>query len=134
MIVAPPEPIVDSRHKVVLLWSAKAGCTFAVKWMLGHMGLLQEALAHHRWVHHYRIQKLYKSAAHKAAVRDFVDEPAGYRFVKIVRNPFKRALSSYIHASQCGYEDVPMATFLGRAVDAENRYSFREFVGYLETT
>ncbi len=133
LIVAPPEPIVDSRHKVVLLWSAKAGCTFAVKWMLGHMGLLQEALAHHRWIHNYRAHKLYKSAAHKASIQDFVDEPAAYRAVKIVRNPFKRALSSYIHASQCGYEDVHMARFLKRAVDADNRYSFREFVAYLET-
>ncbi len=45
LIVASPQPIVDSQHKIVLLWNAKAGCTFAVKWMLGHMGLLREALA-----------------------------------------------------------------------------------------
>jgi len=133
LIVASPQPIVASQHKLVLLWSAKSGCTFAVKWMLDHMGLLQEALAHHRWIHYYRIQKLYKSTAHKASIEDFANEPAAYRVVKIVRNPFKRALSSYIHASQCGYEDVPMANFLDRTVDADNCYSFREFVAYLES-
>jgi hypothetical protein len=123
----------DSQLKLVLLWSAKSGCTFAVKWMLDHMGLLQEALAHHRWIHFFRIEKLYKSATHKASVADFVAAPGSYRVVKIVRNPFKRALSSFIHAAQCGYEDAHMAKYLGRRIDEDNRYSFREFVAYLET-
>ena len=40
-----PQPIVDRRNKIVLLWSAKAGSVFAIKWMFKHMGLLEEALA-----------------------------------------------------------------------------------------
>ncbi|MGH8501279.1 MAG: sulfotransferase family 2 domain-containing protein [Gammaproteobacteria bacterium] len=133
LLSTSPQPIVDSQHKLVLLWSAKSGCTFAIKWMFDHMGLLQEALAHHSWIHYFRTDKLYKSDAHQASMQDFVDTPEAYRVVKIVRNPFKRALSSYIHASQCGYEDAHMAVFLSRPVDMNNRYSFREFVAYLET-
>src|SRR5678816_3449204 len=33
-----PQPIVDLRNKIVLLWSAKAGSVFAIKWMFKHMG------------------------------------------------------------------------------------------------
>ncbi|MBA2411158.1 MAG: sulfotransferase family 2 domain-containing protein [Gammaproteobacteria bacterium] len=117
----------------MLLWSAKAGCTFAVKWMLDHMGLLQEALAHHKWVHNFRVAKLYAGLAHKASVRDFLNSFEGYRVIKIARNPHKRAVSSYIHAACCGYEDARVSDFLGRPVGKHSGFSFREFVAYLET-
>ncbi|MGI8740376.1 MAG: hypothetical protein ACR2KU_12405 [Gammaproteobacteria bacterium] len=128
-----PRPILDSQHKLMLLWSAKAGCTFAVKWMLDHMGLLQEALAHDQWVHKFRVAKLYAGPAHKASVRDFLTSFEGYRAIKIVRNPHKRAVSSYIHAACCGYEDARVSVFLGRPVDQHSGFTFREFVAYLET-
>jgi len=128
-----PRPILDSQHKLMLLWSAKAGCTFAVKWMLDHMGLLQEALAHDQWVHKFRVAKLYAGPAHKASVRDFLNSLVGYRAIKIARNPYKRAVSSYIHAARCGYEDARVSDFLTRPVEKHSGFSFREFVAYLET-
>src|SRR5680860_168610 len=128
-----PRPILDSQHQLMLFWSAKAGCTFAVKWMLDHMGLLQEALAHHQWVHKFRVAKLYAGLAHKSSVRDFLDSLDGYRAIKIVRNPYKRAVSSYIHAARFGYEDARISDFLSRPVEKHGGFSFREFVAYLET-
>src|SRR5680860_1065626 len=128
-----PRPILDSQHQLMLFWSAKAGCTFAVKWMLDHMGLLQEALAHHQWVHKFRVAKLYAGLAHKSSVRDFLDSFDGYRAIKIARNPYKRAVSSYIHAARFGYEDARISDFLSRPVEKHGGFSFREFVTYLET-
>jgi hypothetical protein len=124
---------VDASNKLVLIWSAKAGCTFAIKWLLDHMGLLEEAIAYDRWVHRYRVEKLYASEAHEAAVENFLVSPASYRVVKLVRQPFKRVVSSYAHAATCGYEDARISAFLGRAVDGTCRFSFREFVHYLES-
>jgi hypothetical protein len=53
--------------------------------------------------------------------------------VKFVRDPFERVVSSFVHASRRGYEDEGLFKFLGRPVDAVQRFSFREFVAYLET-
>lgn len=128
-----PSPIIDSRNKVILIWSAKSGCTFAVKWLFDHMGLLEEALAYHSWIHKFRVEKLYPSHAFESSVQDFAAAPELYRAVRIVRNPFKRAVSSYVHASCCGYEDVKLGHVLGRPVNKHSRVSFREFVRYLET-
>src|SRR2546430_4163633 len=92
-----PQPIVDLRNKIVLLWSAKAGSVFAIKWMFKHMGLLEEALAFHPWIHCYRMNVFCLSDRYKAAVEDFFHSPLSYRVIKFVRSPFKRAVSSYVH-------------------------------------
>ena len=131
LLRTPPRPIIDSRNRIVLLWSAKAGCTFAVKWLLNHMGLLDEALAYNPWIHRYRMDRLYQSHQHDASVKDFCKSPSSYRVVKFVREPFKRAVSSYVHASIYGYEDSRISTSLGRVVDDKSRFTFREFVSYL---
>jgi hypothetical protein len=131
LVEMSPGPIVDSRNKLVLLWSAKSGCTFAVKWMFSHMGLLEEAAAYHPWIHKYRTEQLYYSRRHIAAVEDFCNSPSSYRFVRFVRQPFRRAVSSYIHALRCGYEDSKISAYLGVDVHKTSRFSFREFVRYL---
>lgn len=131
LVTGQPPSIVDSRHKLVLLWSAKAGSTFAIKWLFNHMGLLDEALAYHDWIHTFRTERLYPSAEYKASVKDFCKSPSSYHMIKVVRNPFKRAVSSYVHAAVAGYEDTRISVFLRRPINAESRFSFREFVAYL---
>ncbi len=46
--------LVSSDARLILGFSPKAGCSVAVKWFFYHQGLLDEALAYHRWVHRYR--------------------------------------------------------------------------------
>lgn len=128
--VVHPLPIIDPRNKLVLIWSAKSGCTFALKWMFCHMGVFDEASPR---VHKYRIEKLYPSRRYRAAVDDFLRAPCAYRAIKFVRSPFKRAVSSYIQAARFGYEDAGISKFLGRDVHATSRFSFREFLRYLES-
>lgn len=125
-----PPPVVDSQNKLILLWSAKAGCTFAIKWLFHHMDLLKESA---RRVHQYRVKKLYPSRRYKAAIEEFSNSPSTYRMVKFVRDPFKRAVSSYLQAARFGHEDVGISAFLGRSLDASTRFSFREFVRYLQS-
>ena len=64
------------------------------------MGLLEEALAFHPWIHCYRMKVFYDSDRYKAAVEDFFQSPLSYRVIKFVRSPFKRAVSSYVHVLQ----------------------------------
>jgi len=133
ILLTRPPPIIDSRNKLILFWSAKSGCTFVIKWLFDHMGLLEEALAYHPWIHKFRVEKLYSDGALGSSVQDFLVSPNLYRAVRIVRNPFKRAVSSYVHASRCSYADSDMTALLGRLVDKDAGFSFREFVAYLET-
>jgi hypothetical protein len=56
-----------------------------------------------------------------------------YRVVKFVRNPYYRAVSSYIHAVKHGQADVKLNKFLGRSPDTQRSFSFREFIDYLES-
>lgn len=128
IVAARPRPIVDSRNKLLLLWSAKSGCTFAVKWLFTQMGVPEACARPHK----YRAE-LYESEQQKAAVMDFAKAPGSYRVVKFIRDPFKRAVSSYIQAARFGYEDAAICAFLERTVDATSRFSFREFLRYLGT-
>lgn len=125
-----PSPIVDSRNKLVLLWSAKAGCTFAIKWLFHHMDLLKESKLR---VHEYRIKKLCPSDEYKAEIEDFFQSPSAYRMVKFVRDPFKRAVSSYVQAARFGHQDAGISACLGRSLAGSGKFSFREFVRYLQT-
>ncbi|MGI8740373.1 MAG: sulfotransferase family 2 domain-containing protein [Gammaproteobacteria bacterium] len=125
-----PQPIIASRNKLIVLWSAKAGCTFVVKWIFFHMGVFDAAFPR---VHKYRVETLYPSQQYSAAVDDFLRAPGDYRAIKFVRPPFKRAVSSYIQAARFGYEDAGLSEFLGREIDATHRFSFNEFLRYLET-
>ncbi len=115
--------------EIAVMWSPKAACTTAIVWAFRHNGLLEEALEYSPWIHRYRLQRYQKSERYIARLRNL---GAHSRYViKIVRNPFERAVSSFLHAYRHAYEDVALAEALGRRIDAGQRFSFREFVDYL---
>ncbi|MBK8980228.1 MAG: sulfotransferase family 2 domain-containing protein [Planctomycetes bacterium] len=124
--------MIDHERRIALLWSAKAGCTFAIKWFLHHLGHLPAALYYHPWIHRYRTEVYYRAHDYQTHVLDVLTDP-GLQTVKIVRNPFSRAVSSYVHALVHRYDDGGLERFLGRPVTTEQRFTFREFVSYLES-
>jgi hypothetical protein len=135
-----PVPLVSDILDVAVLWSAKAGCTFAVKWLFFQEGILEEALGYSPWPHLYRQQVYCARPAYSDKVRRI---PAlGPRAVKFVRNPFDRAVSSYLSYCQAAHDrshpgHMPVLAsvgwFVGRAVDQGERFTFREWVGFLGT-
>ncbi len=130
-----PIPIIFSEKRIMLLWSAKAGCTFAVKWMFEQMGLnyKDEITTNTNWVQRYRMNSYCNSKQHLEGVKLFVKYPDSFKIIKIVDDPFKRAVRSYIHACIHKYEDTKITSFLQREINFNNRFSFREFTKYLET-
>ena len=45
-------PLLANReHHLVLIYTPKSGCTFAVKWFFAQTGLLEQALAFGPWIH-----------------------------------------------------------------------------------
>lgn len=116
---------------MAVMWSPKAACTTAISWAFLHNGLLPEALAYSHWIHHYRLRQYQKTERYLSRLRQV--ETRSRHAIKIVRNPFERAVSSFVHAYRHGYEDSALAAALARPVDRHQRFSFREFVLYLET-
>jgi len=128
-----PVPILYPEKRLILLWNAKAGCTFSIKWMFAQMKLLEKATKYHHWIHIYRTEVYYKSRQYQKGIKSFIKEPDSFTAIKIVSDPFKRAYRSYIHACTHGYEDDKLSHFLQREINNGKRFSFREFVHYLKS-
>ena len=70
MLVSPSQPLVSLSHRLVLFFSAKSGCTFAIKWFLQQTHMLEAARYYHPWVHNYRRDVLYNSKEHERGIKD----------------------------------------------------------------
>lgn len=120
---------VESANLAVM-WSFKAACTTVIKWVFQHNGLLPEALAYSKWIHRYRLRVYQKDDRYLSRLQRLNDRD--FKIIKIVRDPLDRAVSSYIHAYLMKYEDEAIAKIVGRPLDSHQRFSFREFVTFLE--
>ena len=89
-------PLVREGFPVVCCWSAKAGCTTALKWFLQHNGLLQEAMQHGAWLHDYRVRRMVEEPGYERRCRRAVRSD-GVHVIKVIRDPAKRAVSAYLH-------------------------------------
>lgn len=122
---------VESANLAVM-WSYKAACTTVIKWVFQQNGLLPEAMAYNSWVHKYRLRQYQKSERYLSRLKRL--SSGAFEVVKVVRDPLDRAVSSYIHAYRHGYDDEPIAKIVQRPLSRRQRFSFREFVTYLEQT
>jgi hypothetical protein len=84
--------VIDEKHRLVMLFTPKAGCTRAVIMMFKHMGLLDEARAYSPWIHDYR------SRCKFVIVPERHLYSGDYFVFKVIRNPYDRAVSSFINA------------------------------------
>ena len=133
-------PLYDRHRKLALLISAKSACTTAVKWFFHHTGHLQAAEQFDRWIHQYRLRVYYKSDDYQQHLSELLRKK--YTIVKVVRNPYDRAVSSFIHGMKHNLESHQMrralsskrlvrSTFFAKK-HPPGRYTFREFIHYLE--
>lgn len=134
-----PKILFDHNKKIVLMWSAKAGCTFVCKWFFAQMNLLDAALYYNKWVHLFRDEVYYRSESYIKNLPDVLN--GEFKVIKVVRNPFARAVSSYITGlAQAVNRDADPAhervkkeleAFLKRSLGENESFSFREYVDYL---
>lgn len=125
--------LVNSNKGIALLWVPKSGSTFAVKWFFNQLDLLDEALIYHSSVHKFRTDIYRISDMHRESLASFFENPSNYYVIKVVRNPLKRAVSSYVHANRFGFADKEISKVVGREITSQERFSFREFVSYLDS-
>ncbi|MCB1865390.1 MAG: sulfotransferase family 2 domain-containing protein [Chromatiales bacterium] len=116
--------IVSAEKRLVVGFTPKAACTVASKLFFHTIGKLDEARDQSDWIHDYR--EVY---CEKNPVRYVHLVSRSFLKIKFVRNPFHRAVSSYIHAMRYGYvgAEIERSLRLGDFRDA----SFRDFVRFL---
>jgi len=141
-VVREPVPLLDLDRKLVVLWSAKAGCTFATKWFLSQIGDLEVGLNQSEgWIHNYRARKFSPSGDYVKALTGSC-EHEDTRFIQFIRRPLSRIVSAYLaYAHVCATEAATplhettlngLAENLQRRVSHHQTFSFREVLAYVE--
>ncbi len=134
-----PTPLVNKKHQIAIFFSAKGGCTFLAKWFflqIGHFDnakLGEDFMLNHNYVHNYRRNKYYPSDEFKKAKAHFLSTRGkDYLKIKLIRNPFERAVSSYIHfLYHLSLKKKHINTEFGISLD-DSAYSFEQFLTMLQ--
>ena len=106
-------PLCREDFPVIVSWSPKSGCTTILKWFLAQNNLLDEASQYSDWVHDYRQNKLCFGKSYKEMCMHYFTEKTATKYIiKVIRDPYKRAVSSYLHLLRYGIltRDWPVVT------------------------
>ena len=122
-----PRPLLLGPEKIGVIWSAKSACTTVLLWYLWRRNLLQTAQAYNSWPHTFRNQMLYADETYRRWANEV--DVGSWTWLRVIRDPYNRAVSSYRHALVNGYESRKMSRRLKRPPEAG--YSFEEFLDYL---
>lgn len=122
------KPLYNKEKKFMLSLSAKSGSVYAVKWFFYHSLLWDEAKNYPQWIHKYRQDIHQHSKDYKNARLHFWQNPSNYTKIKLVRNPYSRAVSSYKHILR--HPNLLRNDTKGSF--SEDNLSFSEFIGWLE--
>lgn len=103
-----------SNYKFIIDWSPKAGCSVICKIFFDYMDELEGALKYHPWIHNSRdnYYNKYGTVNRELLLSNKIIK------IKFVRNPYSRAVSSYIHVMRTylkknfNNEDMSFYTFL----------------------
>ncbi len=128
-----PNILVSPEKKLVVLWSAKSGSAFILKWYLYQLDLLEKAKEHSVWIHDYR-KVLNAHPENNKNLRSLLTKAKNYHIIKLVRNPFTRAVSSYVQFLDfLGYKFPNATNFISDQgnLELKTKYSFEEFLDKL---
>lgn len=124
-LIAIPLPLFHKDFPIIFFWNPKCGCTSLIKWFYFQIGILEEANKYSQWVHTYRENVYERQPNYKL---DLKNELLNLKKVtcKVTRNPYKRAVSSYIAT-------LAMPEIMRQiAPDVTQGFSFRQFLYRLE--
>jgi hypothetical protein len=127
MLARVPQPLIDPDRKLIVIYSAKSACTNLLLWFLHHLGHLQAARDFHWWPHRYRDHVYYRSDIYQRGLRSRLRE---FTVVRVVRDPFQRALSSFRHVVRHKSFDEHIGRVLSQP--AEAGLSLSRFLDFLE--
>jgi hypothetical protein len=119
-----PQPLIDPINCYGVLRSAKGASKAVMLWYLARLEMLKPASGRGRA---HRLHVLKKTELQRQARNC---DPMKLRWLRIIRDPYNRTVSSYRHALGHGYEDEKIQETVDISV-AERGLSFKEFLDYL---
>ncbi|MDR7072036.1 sulfotransferase family 2 domain-containing protein [Fictibacillus barbaricus] len=120
-LITAPLPLYHKDFPIILFWNPKCGCTSLIKWFYFQVGLLQEANEFSEWIHHYREQIFEAQSDYQLSIKNEITH-GNKDMYKLVRNPFKRAVSSY-------FAVLAVPEIMNQiAPGVKNGLSFRQFL------
>ncbi len=128
----PPEPVINPVEGFGLLWSAKSGSKAAKFWYFARIGLLGEAADYPEPECPRPHQFQYEVVNNRPFYREWLEntDATELAWLRVIRDPYNRAISSYRHALRHGYENSRIKNVLGLKI-ADRGLSFAEFLDYL---
>jgi hypothetical protein len=130
LLCANPRPLIDPSKRIIVLFSPKSACSNVVIWFFHQLGHAAAAQDYDQWPHKYRGNVYYKSALYRRA---FQQDLSRYSVLRVIRDPYERAVSSFRHVHRNGSADHLITRALGRSDIATSGLSFSEFLDFLET-
>ena len=141
VLIAGRQPLHAPDFPLMLLFSPKAGCTSFTKWFFFQTGKLEEALEYGSWIHKYRTDILIRQEGYAAETLRLL-QTRERPIIKLVRNPYDRAVSSFLHTVRgasrssggTGWERVLVRAARERAGKPQGevfRLSFRDFLRHV---
>jgi hypothetical protein len=101
----------------------------ALLWFFGHSNLLEAQGQYNIFPHNYRMDVLFQSESYLRGLHEAPVTEAAW--VRVIRDPYKRAVSSFQQSLTNAYNDRAVSDFVGRHVDEHSGYSFREYIEHL---
>ena len=141
-ILLNPKPLFHPDLPIVIYWSAKSGCSTITKWFFAQLDLLEEAYKYSNWIHNYRYEVFQEKQEYDTLlIKKIYNREV--LIVKVVRNPFSRAVSSYFAVNTFFYnnrnfdkfqneERKKIFIYLSKKNSQLSAFTFREFITYLQ--
>ncbi|GAB6507515.1 sulfotransferase family 2 domain-containing protein [Bacillus paranthracis] len=127
-------PHYHKKFPIILFWSPKSGCTSLAKWFFYQIDLLQTALSYSPFIHNYEYDIYNSTPAYNVRLGIALREKQKETF-KLVRNPYRRAVSSFVFLIAPPYienpEWKPIRKFLYQDENSSKGLSFKQFLYYL---
>ena len=123
-----PHCLVDRKNKIIFQLTEKAGCTIITKMFFYQLGILKTAQKYHPWIHNYKWKIFIPK--HVVYNKDLLNPE--FRSFKFVRNPYNRAVSSYLHLPKIkDYQNLDISFFeflkkIGRGIIRNSHWKLQK--------
>jgi hypothetical protein len=128
-LTAGPVPLLSKDKNLVVLWSPKSACTTTYVWFSNLCGFADDVRSYAAWPHRHRQEVYLKSDMYIDSANSGMKDA---HILRIIRDPYSRAVSIFRHALQTHFADIDMEAFSGGRISAEKGYSFQTFLDLLE--
>ncbi|WP_373506290.1 sulfotransferase family 2 domain-containing protein [Aestuariivirga sp.] len=125
-----PRPMINVRKQLMVLWSPKSACTTCYVWFSHVSGFLPQVRKYATWPHKHRMDIFEKSKLYNESVDS---DLSGIRSVRIIRDPYSRAVSIYRHALQTRFADTALAKYQSGKWSIDEGMSFQQFLDFVAT-